>query len=170
MACSSHTHRQPSLPSHQPSQDPQTCEPHLHLRIPIGCDLDVTWALPGKEVWEPTWALTVLVDRATKCFATAEGYKRQSQVTPNPSQGPPEGSKPPIPGETEALGGTGYSQSLPLRLSRGAPCQGQEDRGVRPILPHRPSQAQVSSPVKWVWPWVERIPPGPRDLEVPSAS
>lgn len=61
------------------------------LSILIDCD---TLTGPGPsqgDVWEPTRALTVLVDRATKCFATAEGYKRQNQVTPNPAQGAARG-------------------------------------------------------------------------------
>lgn len=64
----------------------------------------MAWA-SREVVWEPTWALTVLVDRATKCFATAEGYERWSQVTSNPQWGPPKASDPPISGETKALVG-----------------------------------------------------------------
>lgn len=63
---------------------PQTCEPHLGTYILNGYDL-VWFGPPQGDSLEPIWVLTVLVDRATKCFATAEGYKRQSQVTPNPS-------------------------------------------------------------------------------------
>lgn len=95
---------------------------------------------------------------------TEPGYTR-----PIPG-GPPEESKPPVSGETKALGGTDYFQALTLRLSEEPHVKGKgtEESEAHPST--QASEAQVPSPVKWVWPGAERILPEPRDLEVPSAS